>query len=78
MMIKEEPSFSKKHPHYIPVPHWDRYHDWPSIAALRNLIFNKKTNGFENVVVKVGKRVLIDEAAFFEWIASQGKGNNHG
>ncbi|CZI81468.1 TPA: hypothetical protein JBA76_15810 [Legionella pneumophila subsp. pneumophila] len=74
MKIKEEPTFANKYPHYIPVPHWDKYHDWPTIAALRNYIFNKKTNGFDKVVLKLGKRVLINEAAFFDWVANQGKG----
>ena len=60
-------------PRYIPVPQWDKTHDWPSIGGLRNLIFNKDKNGFARVVKKVGKRVLIDEAAFFEWVANQGK-----
>ncbi|KTD41852.1 hypothetical protein [Legionella parisiensis] len=60
-------------PRYIPVPQWDKCYDWPTTAGLRNLIFNKDKNGFAKVVKKVGKRVLIDESAFFEWIANQGK-----
>lgn len=59
---------------YIPVPQWQDHHEWPRIGGLRNLIFNKDKNGFAKVVKKVGKRVLIDEAAFFEWVANQGKG----
>lgn len=59
---------------YIPVPNWNNHHEWPPIGGLRNLIFNKEKNGFSSVVKKVGKRVLIDEAAFFEWVANQGKG----
>lgn len=60
---------------YIPVPNWEKHHDWPRIGGLRNLIFNRDKNGFDKfgVVKKVGKRVLIDEAAFFEWVANQGK-----
>ena len=57
---------------YIPVPNWEKHHEWPRIGGLRNLIFNKDKNGFHKVVKKVGKRVLIDEAAFFEWVANQG------
>lgn len=57
---------------YIPVPNWNKHHEWPPIGGLRNLIFNKEKNGFAKVVKKVGKRVLIDEAAFFEWVANQG------
>lgn len=59
---------------YIPVPNWEKHHDWPRIGGLRHLIFNKHSNGFDKVVIKVGKRVLIDEAAFFNWVASQGRG----
>ncbi|HBD7468634.1 TPA: hypothetical protein ACUTUG_000732 [Legionella pneumophila] len=63
-----------KNTRYIPVPNWEKHHEWPRIGGLRNLIFNKDKNGFDKVVKKVGKRVLIDEAAFFEWVANQGKG----
>lgn len=59
---------------YIPVPNWNNHHEWPRIGGLRNLIFNRHRNGFDRfgVVKKVGKRVLIDEVAFFEWVANQG------
>ena len=60
---------------YIPVPNWNNHHEWPPIGGLRNLIFNKDKNGFAKVIKKIGKRVLIDEAAFLEWVANQGKGN---
>jgi hypothetical protein len=56
---------------YIPVPNWENYHAWPKIGGLRNLIFNRHANGFDKVIKKVGKRVLIDEAAFFNWIEGQ-------
>lgn len=61
---------------YIPVPNWNKHHEWPPIGGLRNLIFNRHKNGLDKfgVIKKVGKRVLIDEAAFFGWIANQGKG----
>jgi len=52
----------------IPVPLWNKYHEWPSVAGLRYLIFNENTNGFNTVVKRVGRRVLIDERAFFQWI----------
>lgn len=53
-------------------------------AALRNLIFNANDrvnsrgeqipgNGLEmaGAIVRVGRRVLIEEEAFFKWIAAQ-------
>ena len=63
-----------QHTRYIPVPNWEKHHEWPRIGGLRNLIFNKDKNGFDKVVKKVGKRVLIDESAFFDWVAKQGVG----
>ena len=39
----------------------------PSPGALRWLVFTNK-DGFESCVVRRGKRVLIDEAAYFEWL----------
>ncbi len=69
MMDSSEPKSTR----YIPVPDWNKYHPWPSNGGLRNLIFNKEKNGFAKVVKKVGKRVLIDEAAFFAWVDNNGK-----
>jgi len=56
-------------------------------AALRNLILNASDrvnsrgetipgNGLAEAgaIVRVGRRVLIDELAFFQWIAAQQKG----
>ena len=51
----------------IPVKDWVKYHLWPPIGGLRHLIFNARTNGFDRVIRRGGRRVLIDEAAFFEW-----------
>lgn len=56
----------------IPVPDWLQYHAWPPIGGLRHLIFHASTNGFDQVIRRVGRRVLIDEAAFFEWVESNG------
>ncbi|WP_010597306.1 hypothetical protein [Rickettsiella massiliensis] len=60
---------------YIPAPNWEKHHEWPrpKVGGLRNLIFNRYTNGFDKVIKKVGKRILIDEAAFFNWINEQSK-----
>lgn len=51
----------------IPVTKWTEYHPWPPIGGLRHLIFFEKTNGFSHCVVRLGRRVLIDEEKFFEW-----------
>jgi len=61
----------------IPVTEWSSYHPWPSTAGLRWLIFNAGRNGFEKCVRRVGRRVLIDEAAFFVWLEEQGTETAH-
>ena len=46
----------------------------PSVAAtggLRHLVFHADRNGFDKVVKRAGRRVLIDEEAFFEWVEEQ-------
>lgn len=55
----------------IPVKNWNDFHLWPPQGGLRHLIFHEKTNGFDAVVRRVGRRVLIDEAAFFVWAESK-------
>lgn len=55
----------------LPVPDWNRHHPWPSPAGLRWMIFNAKSTGFDRCVHRVGRRVLIDEAAFFDWVKHQ-------
>ena len=51
----------------IPVTKWNEYHSWPPIGGLRHLIFNEHSNGFDKVIRRIGRRVLIDEQPFFEW-----------
>ncbi len=58
----------------IPLTEWNQYHPWPPLGGLRHLVFNAEYNGFDRVVRRVGRRVLIDEAAFFKWVDAQSKG----
>ncbi|WP_010598991.1 hypothetical protein [Rickettsiella massiliensis] len=58
---------------YIPIPSWEKYHDWPKVGGLRNLIFYRHKNGFDKVIKRVGGRVLIDEAAFYNWVNERNK-----
>lgn len=51
----------------IPVTEWHKHHAWPPIGGLRHLIFFAESNGFKSVICRVGRRVLIDEQAFFAW-----------
>ncbi len=55
----------------IPATDWSQFHAWPPIGGLRHLIFNAHKNGFEAVIRRVGRRVLLDEQAYFQWVAQQ-------
>ena len=57
----------------IPVHRWPEFHEWPPIGGLRHLIFNAERNGFGTVVKRCGRRVLVDEQAFFDWLDQQNK-----
>ncbi|MCZ2099472.1 MAG: DNA-binding protein [Anaerolineae bacterium] len=37
-------------------------------GALRWHVFNAKSNGLDRAIVRVGRRVLIDEAEFSRWL----------
>jgi hypothetical protein len=58
-------------PRFIPLKDWPKFHPWPSERALRNLVFKEHQNGFSACVKRVGRRVLIDETAFFLWVQEQ-------
>lgn len=61
-----------RHPkRLIPLTMWPRYHPWPTVSSLRHFVFNEHENGFDRVLRRVGRRVLIDEQAFFEWVEKQ-------
>lgn len=60
-------------PTLIPVSSWPKYHDWPSANGLRNLIAKSPGNGFEQAITRVGKRILVNENKFFQWVKKQSK-----
>jgi hypothetical protein len=55
----------------IPVPKWNEFHTWPTVNGLRYYIFNAEFNGFNRVIKRIGRRILIDEAAFHTWVEEQ-------
>jgi hypothetical protein len=58
----------------IPVNKWGEQHSWPPLGGLRHLIFNAEKTGFIKCIRRVGRRVLIDEKAFFAWVEDQNGG----
>lgn len=41
-----------------------------TMGGLRMLLFHSRTNGLEPCVVRLGRKLLIDEAAFVQWLDS--------
>ena len=58
----------------IPASNWHHFHPWPSKAGLRDLIYKARFNGLAPAILRVGRRVLINEAAFFTWVDAQNGG----
>lgn len=67
----------QKRSRLIPVTKWNDHHQWPPIGGLRHLIFYEQTNGFSECVVRVGRRVLIDEDKFFRWVEKRNGMQTH-
>lgn len=59
-------------PRLIPLTDWHQHHPWPPIGGLRHMMFNRKRLGFGNAFIKCGRRVLIDEAEFFQCVRNGG------
>ncbi len=59
----------------IPLTKWPQFHTWPTAAALRYYVFNGEFNNFHTVFKRVGRRILIDEEAFFDWVEERNKSN---
>ena len=56
---------------FIPASDWNKYHPWPPIGGLRHLIFYADQNGFNEVITRVGRRVILNEKKFFEYMEKQ-------
>ena len=54
----------------IPLTEWPQHHLYPPIGQLRWLVFRAEFNGFSKVIRRIGRRVLISEKAYFEWVDS--------
>lgn len=69
--MEESSSQDSKETRLIPLTQWPEYHPHPPIGGLRHLVFFASENGFDRVIKRVGRRVLIDEKAYFEWVEQQ-------
>lgn len=51
----------------LTVSQFSKRHSAFSEGGLRHLIFNADKFKFNSVIVRIGRRVLLDEQRFFEW-----------
>ena len=60
---------------YLTVQQFTAKHTAFNIGGLRSLIFNEHQNGLaeSGAIVRIGRKVLIDENKFFAWVQSQQK-----
>lgn len=52
----------------LPISAWVKKHEWPTKGMIYQLIFWEKENGFSSCYKRVGRKILIDEKAIFEWM----------
>ena len=63
-------------PKLLTVNQFIEEHNFTTHGGLRYLIFNAKENGLEKAIARIGRKILIDEAKFFEWVNEQNGGSN--
>jgi hypothetical protein len=56
--------------HYFTVKQFSERHPAFTVASLRALIFNANTNGLNEscAIVRINRKVLINEPKFFDWV----------
>ena len=61
---------------YLTVNQFTEKHAAFTLGGLRSLIFNQYLNGLKSsgAIVRIGRKVLINENLFFSWVIAQNKG----
>ena len=55
---------------FLTIPQFCDEHAWPSAQAVRHMIFQNKDGFVDRCVKRIGRRILLDERAVLDWIAS--------
>lgn len=58
---------------YLSVSQLAERHPAFSASAIRHLIFDSKSNGFDSVVCRIGRKLVLEESAFESWVLQQQK-----
>lgn len=65
-VLNDEPKPQRQR--LIPLTKWNLYHEWPTVAALRSMGYASYRTGADYFIRKAGRRTLICEKSFFEWV----------
>jgi hypothetical protein len=58
-------------PRLVPLTEWPARYGSPPLGGLRHLVFHSRTNGFDKVIRRIGKRIYLDVIAFHLWVDEQ-------
>jgi hypothetical protein len=60
---------------YLTVQQFKAKHTAFTNGGIRSMIFNEYQNGLakSGAIIRIGRKVLIDEAKFFGWVESQNR-----
>ena len=60
---------------YLTVQQFCDIHKAFKIGGVRSIIFNEHKNGLaeSGAIVRIGRKVFVDQNKFFEWIQSQNR-----
>lgn len=53
---------------FLPIRQFAEKHGWPTEHALRHWIFEDRRGFNRKCTRRLGRQILIDEAAVFEWL----------
>lgn len=59
---------------YLTVKQMAEKHPAFSESSLRYHIFHEHKNGIDKAIRRIGRKIIINENLFFEWLESQAKG----
>lgn len=57
----------------ITLKEFSKRHTYPSLSALRRMVFDSEINGLKTAFLKVGRRRLILPKTFFELLTKMGR-----
>ena len=57
----------------IPLSRWNDYYDFPSVGALRQLVFSNKNSFVDEVTRRICNRIYISVPDFFSWVDKNGQ-----